>query len=145
MFSRKDQKAGGSAPISLSPTSKGSDLRSIIDVGTTIKGDIETEGSIRIGGILIGNVKAKGKLVMGSQASVIGNIMAENADIEGKVEGNMQITQRLELKPSARVIGDIKTTRLVIDEGAIFDGACHMGNKELEYEHPKGKSTSKGR
>lgn len=149
MFNRKDQKgSGSSAPVSSSaPTSKGSDVRNIIGVGTTIRGDIETEGSIRIDGILIGNIKAKGKLVMGSQSSVQGDIIAENADIEGKITGNIQISQRLELKSTAKVTGDIQTTRLVIDEGAIFEGACHMGEKgqgnNRRNEQPKGKTAPK--
>ncbi len=148
MFNRKDQKAGGSAPISSSaPTSKGNDVRNIIGVGTTIKGDIETEGNIRIDGILIGNIKAQGKLVMGAQSSITGDIIADNADIEGKITGNLQISQRLELKSTAKVIGDIQTTRLVIDEGAIFEGACYMGEKgqgnHRPNEQPKGKTAPK--
>ncbi len=151
MFNRKDQKSSGSsAPISSSsPTSKGSDVRNIIGVGTTIKGDIETEGSIRIDGVLKGNIQAKGKLVMGAESSVEGDIIAENADIEGKVTGNLQIKQRLELKSTAKVTGDIRTKRLVIDEGAIFEGACYMGEgskgsgNQKRNESPRGKTAPK--
>ncbi|WP_407659054.1 bactofilin family protein [Marivirga aurantiaca] len=95
--------------------------------GTTINGDIETFGNIRIDGRVVGNIKTKSKLVLGSTSHIEGNVLSQNAEIEGEVKGVVEITELLVLKPSAVVHGDIITNKLVVESGATFNGSCKMG------------------
>lgn len=99
-----------------------------IQSGTSIKGDIESEGSIRIDGKLEGTLVTKGKLVIGSSGSIIGDIDCKNANIEGRIEGRINVNGILILKSTAKILGDINTAKLVVEEGAEFNGKVSMGN-----------------
>lgn len=100
----------------------------LIENGTKIKGDIESNGDFRIDGTLIGSIKSKGKIVVGTTGTVEGDISCRNADISGKVKAHVNITELLSLKASADISGDIKTAKLSIEPGAKFSGTCDMGN-----------------
>lgn len=100
----------------------------IIGKGTVIKGDIEAYGVIRIDGKVIGNIKSKSKVFLGNGSQVEGNLLAQNAEVEGEVSGDVKITETLTLKPTAVVHGNIFTAKLVVDSGAIFNGRCTMGD-----------------
>ena len=102
----------------------------LIENGTKIKGDIESNGDFRIDGALIGSIKSKGKIVVGTTGTVEGDISCRNADISGKVKAHVNITELLSLKSSADISGDIKTAKLSIEPGAKFTGTCDMGNVE---------------
>lgn len=105
-----------------------------IGKGTTITGDIETFGNIRIDGKVVGNIKTKTKLVLGNTSVIEGNVLSQNAEIEGEVKGVVEITELLVLKPSAVVHGDIITNKLIVESGATFNGECKMGvtNKAIK-------------
>lgn len=94
--------------------------------GTTVKGDILTEGNIRIDGNIIGNVSVKGKLVLGPNGKVEGDINCLNADIEGTIVGNIKVDGLLILKETAAVEGNITTHKIGVLEGAEFTGKCTM-------------------
>jgi len=98
-----------------------------IGKGTVLEGNIETFGNIRIEGKVIGNIKSKSKIALGNSSHVQGNIVAQNADLEGEVKGRVEITEMLILKATAVVNGDIITGKLVVEPGAIFNGTCKMG------------------
>jgi cytoskeletal protein CcmA (bactofilin family) len=98
-----------------------------IGKGTVLEGNIETYGNIRIEGKVIGNIKSKSKIALGNSSHVDGNIMAQNADLEGEVKGRIEITEMLILKATAVVHGDIITGKLVVEPGAVFNGSCKMG------------------
>lgn len=98
-----------------------------IGKGTVLEGNIETYGNIRIEGKVIGNIKSKSKIALGNSSHVQGNIMAQNADLEGEVKGRIEITEMLILKATAVVHGDIITGKLVVEPGAVFNGSCKMG------------------
>lgn len=106
-------------------------VRNILGQGTIIKGDIELQGDFRIDGNLQGNIKSQGRIVIGSTGVVEGNINCANADISGKVNGNINTAELTTLKASAEVQGDLVTARLAIEVGAVFNGRCVMvaGNK----------------
>lgn len=95
--------------------------------GTTINGDVTTEGDVRIDGKVVGNVTSKAKTVVGSTGVIEGDILCQNAYIDGRVNGNIEVTELLILSKTAHVIGDIKIKKLVVEEGAKFSGACVMG------------------
>jgi len=104
-----------------------SSARNIIGKGTTLKGDLETFGNIRLEGKMIGNLKTKSKLIVGHSSEIEGNVTAQNADVEGLITGNIKVSEILTLKGSAVINGDISTNKLIIETGAVFNGGCKMG------------------
>ena len=99
----------------------------LIGAGTKIKGNIQSEGDIRIDGTLIGTITSKGKVVVGSTGTVEGEITCENADISGTIKVKISVSNILLLKPTAKLTGDIVTSKLAIESGATFSGSCSMG------------------
>lgn len=118
MFNKQEKKAVEEQLTTSSNT---------IGKGTSLVGDIETFGNIRIDGKVKGNITSKSKLVLGDSSFVDGNVLAQNAEIEGEVTGRVEVTELLILKPSARIKGDIITNKMVVEAGAVFNGACQMG------------------
>ena len=104
----------------------------IIGKGTTLTGDLETFGNLRIEGKLKGNIKSKSKIAFGQSSEVEGNVLAQNADIAGHVSGTVEIAETLVLKASAVIDGDIVTDKLLVESGAVFNGSCKMGVKSKE-------------
>ncbi|MCU0449942.1 MAG: polymer-forming cytoskeletal protein [Bernardetiaceae bacterium] len=109
-------------------------IANIIGKGTSIVGDVETPGNIRIDGKLKGHVRCKQKLALGQGSLVDGNIYAQNAEIEGEVVGTIEVVDVLVLKPSAVINGDILTGKLVVEAGAKFNGTCKMGEQPKALE-----------
>lgn len=99
-----------------------------IAAGTTIKGDIDCAGDIRIDGNLVGNLNVKGKVVIGASGIIHGEIFCKNSQIEGKIEGKVSVEELLSLKSTSSILGDIKTQKLSIEPGANFTGNCQMNN-----------------
>jgi cytoskeletal protein CcmA (bactofilin family) len=99
----------------------------IINAGTSIVGDLNSEGDLRIDGIVKGSITVKTKLVLGPSSKVDGNVKAANCDVQGTVNGNISIEDLLTVKATAKIIGDIKSQKLVIESGAEFNGNSQMG------------------
>jgi cytoskeletal protein CcmA (bactofilin family) len=106
--------------------------------GTSIEGDIRSDSNIRIDGKLKGTIHTKGRLVIGASGIIEGEIICENADIEGVFIGKINVNQLLSLKSTAKLTGDIITSKLAIEPGAMFSGACSMGGmiKDLKNSEP---------
>ena len=102
--------------------------------GTKVNGDIVSESNIRIDGVFTGNITTKGRLVIGPSGLVDGVVNCENAEIEGKLKGKINVQQLLSLKTSAKVEGDIATDKLSIEPGAVFTGTCTMGSKIKSFK-----------
>ena len=94
--------------------------------GTIIKGDITATGDFRLDGRLEGNITLNGKLVVGESGFIKGNIVCQNANIIGHVDGNTSVKELLALNSTAVVKGDILINRLSIEPGATFSGTCRM-------------------
>ncbi len=101
--------------------------RNSIGNGTIIKGDIESNGDFRIDGELTGTIRTKGKVVIGSTGKVDGEVICQNADLEGVANANMTVSELLTLKATAKLNGDVTTSKLAIEPGAQFLGSCKMG------------------
>lgn len=114
-----------------------------IGKGTVLQGNIETFGNIRIEGKVLGNITSKSKVVLGQSSHVDGNILAQNAEIEGEVKGLLEVTELLVLKPTAVVHGDITTNKLLVESGATFNGGCKMGVSMNEIKIGKTGETEK--
>ncbi len=98
----------------------------LIGAGTTVDGKIRTQGSIRVDGKVTGEVHAAENLAVGVTGEIEGAVNGRNVTVGGKVRGNITSVEKLVLEGKAVVKGDVKASRLVIDEGAVFDGRISM-------------------
>ena len=117
----------------------------IIDIETGMQGNMKFNGPInlRISGSFEGELETKGTLIIGENATVkAGTIRGENIKIQGKVKGDI-ICTRLELTPTARLIGNVETSGLVINEGAILKGKCQMPVDDKGAEDKEASSKKK--
>lgn len=111
-----------------------------VSTGTTIKGDVNSDGDLRFDGILTGNLVTKGKVVIGATGSVTGEIICANAVIEGTVEGKITASETLSLKATAVIKGDISINKLAIEPGCKFSGNCKMNDgKTVQIEESESK------
>ena len=100
-----------------------------IENSTTIKGDIISEGDFRIDGTLEGSIKTNGKIVIGKEGIVKGGISCNKADVEGKIKGDLFVSETLNLRSTSNVEGEVIIGKLVVESGATFNASCSM-NKE---------------
>lgn len=117
----------------------------IIGIGTYITGDVNCSGDIRIDGGLTGNLIVKGKVVIGTSGIIKGEISCKNSEVEGKVEGKINVEELLSLKNTSSIIGDIKTQKLAIEPGANFTGGCTMNNAPSTISSTPPKMDEKNR
>ena len=102
-------------------------LSGYVGNGTVLTGETNFQAMLRIDGHLTGRVTSEnGTLIIGSTGKVDANIAVAAAIVSGTVNGDIIATEKLELGRTARVVGNIQTPRLVIDDGAIFEGGCTM-------------------
>ena len=109
-------------------------IETLIGNGTTFKGDITVTKSLRVDGILVGNIKEAANVIIGENAKVKGNITANYVVVDGIVEGNITAMECIELLNKSKVTGDLSTTILSINEGAVFKGKSLMIEKEENVE-----------
>jgi len=105
-------------------------LVNIIQHHTVIIGDVECNGDLRLDGIIKGNLKISGRLVMGAEAKIEGAIECENAEISGKIKGDIKVKGTLHLKKNSFIEGDIYTKKLVVESDAVFNGKCFMNTTD---------------
>ncbi|MGH7813400.1 MAG: bactofilin family protein [Candidatus Binataceae bacterium] len=109
-----------------SSAAAGGEGRAYLDRGSKISGKISFEGPARIDGEIDGEINAKDSLTIGESAAVTAQIRAASVSVAGKVSGDIAATQRIEIRPAAKVHGNIAAPVLVIHEGAMFEGHCSM-------------------
>ncbi|GIV26435.1 MAG: hypothetical protein KatS3mg027_0249 [Bacteroidia bacterium] len=102
----------------------------IIQHNTVVNGDIQCNGDLRLDGIVKGNLKISGRLVMGHDAVIEGMVECENAEISGKVKGDIKVKEVLQLKKHCFIEGDIFTKKLIVEGDAVFNGKCIMKKTE---------------
>ena len=98
-----------------------------IGAGTIVTGDIQSKGDIRLDGILKGSVNTSGKVVLGKEWIIEGDVICNSADISGTIKAKITVSQLLSLKATAKLNGEIITNKLSIEPGASFTGSCSMG------------------
>ena len=113
-----------------------------ISAGTVIKGEIQSPYDIRIDGTFDGKIQSKGRVVVGESAVIKGDIVCENIDLWGKVEGNIYVKDTLSLMEGCSVTGNLNVRRLAVELGSTFNGNCRMiteaeFNKIAGVEAPK--------
>ena len=119
MFNKEKNSAFSDKISSNSPT--------LISPGTIFRGDVKSENDLRIDGTIHGNVKSSAKIVVGPSGFVEGNIEGSNADITGKVVGNISVKDLLQLREQCNVNGNIAAGKLQVDPSALYNGKCQMG------------------
>ena len=100
----------------------------LVSTGTTLQGDVKSDSDLRIDGTIHGNVSSSSKIIIGPTGYVEGNIQGQNADITGKVVGNITVSELLQLRGTCNVNGNLHATKLQVDPTAVFNGQCQMGN-----------------
>ena len=100
--------------------------RNVIGKKTTINGEINSQGDFRIDGVVEGSIQAKGKVIVGKEGRVQGEINCSNAEIEGHVSGNLVVDNMLSLKASSSVTGEVIIGKLTVEPGAVFNAVCSM-------------------
>lgn len=105
-------------------------ISTIFGKETNFDGYLEFKRPLQINGMFKGEIKTKGVLLVGKGADVKANISAGTVIIGGIVTGNIEATNRLEMLDSGKVIGNIKTAKLQIADGVVFDGNCEMINPQ---------------
>ncbi len=101
-----------------------------IGKGTHIEGNVTTSSSIRIDGSIKGTLHSKNTVTIGESGKVEGDIQAQNAIIGGQVQGSVLVMEKLVLENKSSLIGELQAKKLIIDEGAVFDGTSAMGAKK---------------
>ena len=110
----------------------------LIAKGTSIKGEIQSNGDFRIDGSLHGSIKSSGKVVIGATGKVEGEIICQNAEIEGELKVKITVKELLSLKSTSVLRGEIITGKLSIEPGAVLSGTCNMdGDNVKPVEKPK--------
>lgn len=100
--------------------------------GAQIKGDIISEGDLRLDGTLIGNLSLKGKLVLGEGGSILGKVICKSCDISGNIKGEVKCDELMTLRSTSVVEAFLLVGRLVIEIGSTFTGTCKMKKENGE-------------
>lgn len=101
-------------------------IQNIIAKGTKIVGDFFSEGDLRVDGIIEGNIKTPGKVVVGKDGEISGKLSCSNAYFEGKLTGTLELSGTLTLKSTAHIEGEVITEKLAVEPGATFNVTCEM-------------------
>jgi|MDSW01.1.fsa_nt_gb cytoskeletal protein CcmA (bactofilin family) len=110
-------------------------LNRIVD-GTVIEGTFNSQSNIRVDGTVTGTINTKGRLVVGPKGRIEGDVICNNAEVEGVIEGKIKVNELLALRATAKILGDIHTGKLAIEPGATFTGTCSMGGVVKEMSKP---------
>lgn len=113
----------------------GGEMITVIGPEAFFHGSITVRGSIRIDGEMEGNIGEAQEVVIGKNGRVRGNISGERVEIGGHVTGDIVCSVHLEIKSTGRVLGNIRSPKMLIEDGAVFDGNCTMG-ADLDSEQP---------
>ena len=109
------------------PTANPAEQHNIIGTNSTVEGTLRASGNVHVAGTVNGNVEVDGRTVVMPGGTVDGQLASTNAEVGGHVKGEVTVRERLVLKPTAVIDGDIRTQKLVIEEGATLNGRCQMG------------------
>ena len=104
-----------------------------ISAGTVIKGEITSPSDIRVDGTFEGKIISKGRVVVGESATIKGDVICENIDLWGNLDGNVFVKDTLSLKEGCEINGNLHIKRLSVELGATFNGNCHMIS-EAEFD-----------
>lgn len=105
------------------------ELQAFLGKGTEFRGTLLFDGVVRLDGKIEGEISSDGHLVVGREADIQAEVKVSSIQVAGKVIGNITAKDRVEILSLGKVVGDITTPKLAVEEGAHFTGHCQM---ELE-------------
>src|SRR5499427_3526560 len=108
------------------PGTKNGDLTAFIDEGSEIEGKYSFSGTVMLNGRFSGEIQTKDTLIIGEKGVVNATVRAGSVVISGEVVGNVLASERVELRGTARVFGDVEAPVVVVEEGVLFEGHCKM-------------------
>jgi cytoskeletal protein CcmA (bactofilin family) len=100
----------------------------IIGGGVVFTGDVTSTADIRIDGTVKGNIECSARVLVGAEGLIEGNVECKQADVTGKIKGNIRAKEILNLRGNSNLDGDIFAARLEIEPTAVFNGRCTMTN-----------------
>ncbi len=109
----------------------------VISRGTVIEGKFKTTEDLRLDGTIIGEVKSAKKLVIGESGKIEGTVNCNESSIKGRIEGELNVKGLLHLLSSAFIKGKIVAKKMVVDEGAAYNGECLIGEQHFSKESVK--------
>ena len=134
--SKQKDTSNSSSPSTISSASSNS-----LVAGTTVEGTIYANSDIRIDGSLKGILDCKGRVIIGPEGSIDGEVKCQNAVIEGRFLGKIFVSDLLNVRETANVQGDVVTDKLHVQPGAVYNVSCNMGGQKIkglaEAEKPK--------
>jgi len=125
MFGSSKNKENGAKNTSAAPSASMA-LNSLV-TGTTIEGQLESDNDIRVDGTIKGSLKCKAKVIIGPSGKIKGDVTCVNAVIEGHFDGVIHVTEVLKIARKAPIEGEVHTTKLNVENGAVFNVSCTMG------------------
>ncbi len=120
------------------PIEQGTSYDTVLGAGARIDGDLTVRGAARILGEVDGSLEIAGDLEVELGAAVRGDVRAERARIAGRIAGDITVKDSLELKAGAHLRGDVYAASFRIQDGAVFQGQCHMGKEAVPAARREG-------
>ncbi len=109
-------------------------IQAFLGEGTEFKGAISFEGTVRVDGVFEGDAITDDTFIIGQAAKVNANIKAGVVIVMGMLDGKVEAKEKCEIRVGSTVKGEIYTPTIYIEEGAVFEGACHMTGEEKGTE-----------
>ncbi len=119
------------------------EIDTVIGPGTKFEGEIKAIGIVRIDGVFSGEISTQGDIIVGDQGEANGNLSSNNMIIAGKSNAKLKCKEKLEIRSSGTVIGDVEVKNIVIEENAVFKGQCVMENEDTANNKEKASDNSK--
>lgn len=145
MFNSKDKKndsSKGKSSSSMS-SSSGHSLNTL-SKGTVVEGTIKANSDIRIDGTIKGKLFCDAKVIVGPSGIIEGEVKCQNAVIEGKFDGSIEVKELLNIRENAIINGDVTTGKLIIQPGGVFNVTCNMGGGSFKKSSLQNKEGGKG-
>ena len=109
-----------------------SQTNTIVGPNTVVQGNLDIKGSVLVYGTVMGDVRSSGQVRTAKDSLIKGAVVAQEAVIDGELEGSLTTKGRATLGSSARMVGDLRASLLVIEEGAYFTGKCKMEGSKIK-------------
>lgn len=141
MFGSTNKKEAGNSKGNTSMPSGTHSLNSLVQ-GAMVEGTVKSENDIRVDGAIKGKLFCDAKVIIGPTGTVEGEIRCQNAVIEGKFEGAIEVNELLNVRESANISGEVVTNKLIVQSGAVFNVTCNMGSGKLSRPGRQPEKTS---
>ena len=102
------------------------ELTAFIDEGSEMEGRYTFRGTVMLNGRFKGEINSEDTLIIGERGVVQADVRAGRVQVSGEVTGNVRATERIDLKRTARMYGDVEAPVVVVEEGVVFEGHCRM-------------------